>query len=126
MKKIIFSSLLCLSVLSSNAFADYSTTPYYVESCSQLTTGLMGCQMGTSKPADSTYTQPALNMPTMNMGTAATLPNVTQPSGSYNSKVSNIFAFCSGGRPGRHDPMRAIYDQVCPSGQSNGPSLPGN
>jgi hypothetical protein len=44
-------------------------------------------------------------------------PNIK---GSYNSAVpnGNIFGFCSGPRPGRHDPLRAVYDSICPAGKT--------
>lgn len=43
------------------------------------------------------------------------VPNVK---GSYDDRYpGNIFAFCSGGRPGRHDPKRPIWDSICPKGK---------
>lgn len=39
--------------------------------------------------------------------------------GSYNSSVpgGNPFVFCSGGRPSRKNPLRKIYDMICPDGK---------
>jgi hypothetical protein len=47
-------------------------------------------------------------------------PNIK---GSYNNAVpnGNIFGFCSGPRPGRHDPLRAVYDSICPAGKVSQP-----
>lgn len=41
--------------------------------------------------------------------------------GSYNSRVpgGNPFVFCSGGRPSRRNPLRVVYDQICPAGNKS-------
>lgn len=36
--------------------------------------------------------------------------------GIFSSCTGNPFALCSGGRPGRKDPMRACFDFLCPFG----------
>lgn len=43
-------------------------------------------------------------------------PNIK---GVFNSRVpgGNPFVFCSGGRPSRKNPLRPVYDAVCPAGK---------
>lgn len=42
------------------------------------------------------------------------------PKGQFNNVPGgNVFIFCSGGRPGKHNPYRVIYDRICPAGDSS-------
>ena len=55
------------------------------------------------------------------------LNKVQPPKGSYNSKVpgGNVFVFCSGNRPSRANPLRPIYDSICPASKGNiAPGVP--
>jgi hypothetical protein len=44
--------------------------------------------------------------------------------GVYNSKVSNPFVFCSAPKPGKRNPMRAIWEQICPAGHAQAAAAP--
>lgn len=45
-------------------------------------------------------------------------------SGSFNSMASNPFSFCSGPKPSKHDPMRKVWDQICPAGNAQAAAAP--
>lgn len=45
-------------------------------------------------------------------------------SGSYNSKVANPFSFCSAAKPGKGNPMRVIWEQICPAGNAQPAAAP--
>lgn len=45
-------------------------------------------------------------------------------SGSFNSMASNPFSFCSGPKPNKHDPMRKVWDQICPAGNAKPAAAP--
>lgn len=67
------------------------------------------------------------NVPTPSTGNA-TLDNAMNQaknqSGSYNSMAANPFSFCGTGRPGKHNPMRVVWDQVCPDGKKQAAPSP--
>lgn len=44
--------------------------------------------------------------------------------GDFNSKVSNPFAFCSAPKPSKRDPMRIVWDQICPAGNTQAAAAP--
>lgn len=44
--------------------------------------------------------------------------------GDFNSKVSNPFSFCSAPKPGKKNPMRAVWEQACPSGNTQAAPAP--
>lgn len=45
-------------------------------------------------------------------------------SGSYNSMAANPFSFCGAARPGKGNPMRVVWDQVCPDGKKQAAQAP--
>lgn len=45
-------------------------------------------------------------------------------SGSYNSMAANPFSFCGAARPGKGNPMRVVWDQVCPDGKKQAAPAP--
>ena len=44
--------------------------------------------------------------------------------GSFNQKVSNPFIFCSGPKPGKYDPMRIVWEQICSSANAQPAAAP--
>lgn len=64
-------------------------------------------------------------------GTSSSNPTLTNAqgiagsqTGVYNGVVSNPFAFCGAGRPGKRNPLRKVYDQICPAGNAKPVSSP--
>lgn len=116
-KKLLLTSLLL--IISSSSYAQY------LGKCSDPQGNFIYCQM-----SPTPVPQPNLPVPDPSKAldpsslTNATPPDLTKilktpnVQGSYDSRYpGDIFAFCSGGRPGRHDPKRPIWDSICPKGK---------
>lgn len=102
-----------------------SSYAQYIGKCSDPKGNFIYCQM-----SPTPVPQPSLPVPDPSKGldvsgiAAGAAPDLTQilktpnVQGSYDDRYpGNIFAFCSGGRPGRHDPRRPIWDSICPKGK---------
>lgn len=113
MKKYLVLGLL---LISPAAFAQL-----YIQKCTDPNGGIVTCSMGTTPGSMSNATpNQSSSVPGLSIaGAGAALSFVApQVNGNYDSRYpGNIFAFCSGGRPGRHDPLRAVYDTICPKGK---------
>lgn len=44
--------------------------------------------------------------------------------GDFNSMVPNPFVFCSGKKPKKGNPLRAVWNQICPSGNAQATAAP--
>lgn len=44
--------------------------------------------------------------------------------GDFNARVPNPFVFCSAPKPSKHNPMRIVWEQVCPSGNAQAAAAP--
>ncbi len=124
MKNIIKYSALMTMLLSHYAMAQGQapTGNINMQTCSSQN-GFLVCQFGVG-PA----TNPNLNSDLQAINgnqqidlNALNINNSTiqtpQVNGSSSSTISNPFLFCSGGRPRRYNPLRPIYDTICPAGQ---------
>lgn len=73
------------------------------------------------------FAQTSTTPPTPSTGNS-TLDNAMNQaknqSGSFNSMASNPFSFCSGPKPSKHDPMRKVWDQICPAGNAQAAAAP--
>lgn len=44
--------------------------------------------------------------------------------GDFNSRVPNPFVFCAAPKPSRGNPLRPVWDQICPSGNAQAAAAP--
>lgn len=118
MKKILLSSLIIFGALVGSNVSAQVIAPY-IQKCTDPSGNIITCTMGgtpgrsTNVPNVSQPNMPSLNVPTPNLNFVA--PDVN---GSYDSRYpGDVFAFCSGSRPGRKSSKRPIYDFICPKGK---------
>lgn len=98
--------------------------------CKRFDSVFQSCDMGSvrqngsvSLPSNDAQMNGFLeNMPTPNMKSPDTQVNLPS-GGQYSSSVSNPFVFCSGGRPSRRNPMRKVYDRICPKSDETSEKL---
>lgn len=127
--------LLMLVSMSTTVFAaDLGRTAFVIDSCDGAV-GFNNCKMKTEGSGGATYPSSSgksqveiasAGIAAGGAGIAALLAEdktsaLLKPKnvqGSYNSRVpgGNPFTFCSGGRPSRKNPLRPIYDAICPAG----------
>lgn len=44
--------------------------------------------------------------------------------GDFNARIPNPFVFCAAPKPSKHNPLRIVWEQVCPSGNAQAAAAP--
>jgi hypothetical protein len=127
MKKIFLSGL-ALCTISTALAQSYSSSSANLGEC-VINNNVRYCQVvpvgvvvnNNPSPITTINTQVELPPEIDAQQTMAELNRQKPPKGQYNSQVpgGNVFIFCSGGRPSRANPLRPIYDSICPSNKGN-------
>ena len=92
----------------------------YIQSCADPSGNIITCKMGNTPGASMNLPpKPNAALPDFTVtGTALGALQNPNINGKYDTRYpGNIFAFCSGGRPSRGNPKRAIYNSICPAGK---------